>query len=116
MSTESLKKQRFTETKNFLLFQSKVLKSQKTRVVLEDEEHPQYKVSKSLIYELQKLIDFLNMNELVKECFLTQIDQYTELLALVSIEENRKSLEISQEIFSKIEEIREEIKQIVLES
>lgn len=116
MSDEKLKKQRFSETKNFLLFQSKVLKNQKTRVVFEDEVRPHYKVSKALIYELQKLIEFLNMNELVKDSFVEQISQYETLLETVKVDENRQSLEISEQVFSKIEEIREEIKKIVLES
>ncbi|MCO4784115.1 MAG: hypothetical protein KC646_17450 [Candidatus Cloacimonetes bacterium] len=116
MSSDKLKKQRFTETKNFLLFQSKVLKNQKTRVVIENEEKAQYIVSKNLIYELQKLIEFLNMNDLVKDCFLDQISQYSDLLVLVEDEQNRQSLEVSNDIFTKIEEIREQIKQIVLES
>ncbi|PCJ15078.1 MAG: hypothetical protein COB02_18335 [Candidatus Cloacimonadota bacterium] len=110
MQEEEIKKLRFIEVKNFLLFHSKVLKNQKSRVVIKDEESANWKVSKNLQYELQKLIDFLNENDVIKDKFQDEIIQYQEIKNIVDDEKNREDIKIAQEVFDKIENIREQIK------
>ncbi|MCJ8346141.1 hypothetical protein MJH12_11420 [bacterium] len=110
MQEDELKKLRFTETKNFLLFQSKVLKNQKTRVIVENEEQAHWKISKNLQYELQKLLEFLKMNDLVKHEFSDQILEYEKLKLLLDVDSNLESTDFANEVFQTIEEIREQIK------
>jgi len=106
-----LKEERLKEVRSFLLFHGKVLRSQRNRVVMENEEEPTYVVSKNMDYELQKLLDFLTMHPDLKSVFQQEIEAFTQLREELKLGKALEELEAAHDFFEQIHTILDKLKQ-----
>lgn len=105
-----LKEERLKEVRSFLMFHGKVLRSQRNRVVMENEEEPAYVVSRNMDYELQKLLDFLTMHPDLKSVFQQEIEAFSKLREDLKHGSALQELDAARDFFEQIQTILDKLK------
>lgn len=102
---------RLSEVRSFLLFQCKVLRNQRKRLISGPEQNPRFLVGSGMSYELQKMDEFLSQSEQISLYYAEIIEFIRQLRSDLLSGEAMTDLSAAGMFFEQIESLMDKIGQ-----